>query len=314
MCDETCARVFHARIATRGGLVLSGSFAFAAPDRSAPILFSIPCWDEEITRRGQMRLALHVPVRVPEERAVFLERLLARTVSGIVIDRSRFTDPPLVARHFPLPIILPGIAPAPPAAEPGQAKDNRDKVITPLMEAVEKIVIRVARAAHEMPNNPALGELAGGKGRNVVSRALQRLDRAGRLTIELANGKRRVVLADGAATGWGAFAIGVHKPYSKTPKGAAPDAKPKRPDYKPVEAVPFRYRIEPQRLAEFDDADTCQWPLWSDGAKAEGVSDLDKLPTLFCGAPVKRGKSYCADHVSGAFLLNTRKCTHNVRA
>lgn len=270
------------------------SVAFAPPTPHPAALGAIPCFEQMVSSTGQMRLGLWLPVLVPSDRSDFLERLLRQTGYASVGLRSHYAEP--------LQTILPA---RPAACPPRRRKQEASRppapiTFTPLMLAVERIVARVANARHAMPNNPALGELTGGHCRNTVSRALQRLEVAGRLKVEIANGKRRVVLPDGATTGWGDFATGVHKPYSRTAKGVTPPSEVQRPDYKPDGCEPLRYRIQPQKLVEFEATDVCQWPIWGDGTSAPGIHSVQNLDKLFCNAPVQRNKSYCSRHQSAA--------------
>jgi len=171
--------------------------------------------------------------------------------------------------------------------------------VTPLMAQVEAIVQRLARSIQPMPGNPELGQLAGGRGRNSVHRALERLAIAGRITVEIKDSRRRVrIIATGAVTAWGPFTRNPHAPYSARARGeATPEVKPevKRIDYEPVEGEPFRYRVEPQKLVAAGPSPTCCWPLWSN----------DETPAYpaypFCDCPVphdlrQAGFSYCPEH------------------
>lgn len=276
---------------------MSEAVVFAVPTRYPAVFCTIPCFDEAMLSSGQMRLPLRLPVLVPEERTQFLAKLLERSGTNPISFRSSIFAEPLLADIPPRVVVIP----APPIALPDRSAPSRSPVITPLMLQVEKIVQRLANAAHSMPSNPILGEQAGGKGRGVVARALMRLHEAGRLQIEIADGKRRVVMPSGAVTGWGDFAVGVHRPYSRHAKGVTPDEKPKRLDYKPVADEAFRYRIQPQRLVVTGPAPTCQWPTWADGVKPKGTDSIAGLAALFCGMTSIKNSSYCSKHKKDAF-------------
>ena len=89
-------------------------------------------------------------------------------------------------------------------------------IITPLMQRVERTLARHASAYSPMPNNPILGELAGGHGRSSAYRALRRLEKLGRIRVERKHGSRRVtVVATGQTTDWG----NARKGHSNGPRG-----------------------------------------------------------------------------------------------
>jgi hypothetical protein len=288
---------------------LGETIAFAVPSRYPAVFSTVPVFDEAMLFNGQMRLPLRLPVLVPQERTDFLANLLERSsLQPIAFKASIFAEP--LAAYIPPRIVV--LRPAlveQPSEQPNVA---RAPVITPLMLQVEKIVQRLATAYHPMPSNPILGEQAGGKGRGVVARALMRLEQAGRLVIEIAAGKRRVVMPNGATTSWGDFAVGVHRPYSRRAKGSAPEAKPTRLDYKPEGEEPFRYKIQPQRLVPTGPAPTCQWPTWADGIKPSGTHSVEGLKNLFCGDRSESGRSYCKRHVGDAFVPNPTKTKRTV--
>jgi hypothetical protein len=77
-------------------------------------------------------------------------------------------------------------------------------------------------------------------------------------------------------TDWGAARPG-HKPYCTHARGEVPQPAPQR-----LGAVKVFMPIE------WEDVDGCQWPLWAEGQKPNGH---------YCGASVRRGKSFCADHI-----------------
>lgn len=235
-----------------------------------PPFLAVPIFDAPATRNGQLRLAL--------ERNVPLPGLDPRFAEGLV--RLQL-DRPLIQ--------LPATLPRPAASR------RRPIVITPLMEQVEQIVCRVAAARHPMPGNPALGELAGGRGRQSAARTLDRLVALGRIRIEVQDGQRRVhAIVTGHVTGWGPFATGTHAPFSTNPKGTAPLPAPVRLDYKPVENTPFRYRSEPAKLVPTGPASTCQWPLWDDGRKATETPHFCDKPTVTDARG--RRTSWCRGH------------------
>jgi len=192
--------------------------------------------------------------------------------------------------------------PAPPRVEtpspqpkPKRRRGRRTaQLITPMMAAVEAVVRRHAAASLEMPSNPVLGQLIGGKGRQTAWRALAKLVAAGRLLIEVKDGRRRVWVRDtGHHTDWGAYSVSPHAPYTVSKRGEKRVSKEVvRPDIKEVDDQPARYRVEPQRLVATEAAEVCCWPMWGD----------DEAPThMYCGTPlsraqIRRRKPYCEAH------------------
>jgi hypothetical protein len=175
-------------------------------------------------------------------------------------------------------------------------------VFTPLMAEVERILIRIAQVRGDMPNNPVLGQRAGGRGRSSVDRALRRLARIGRIRLEVEPGRRRVHLLahDGLVTGWGEARPG-HRPFCSRPKGTtAPIVKTRAPDSQPLPAsagtIPALASLAgmewtPPAVAH-GATRTCQWPMWGD----------DERPTYrFCDAATARSDScWCEGHDKAA--------------
>jgi len=239
------------------------------PDLSFPAGLTLPCFYTPESRVGQFLLPLSLIVP---------DHALAAAAEGML--------------RLPIPrgLRLQLLRPYPPLP---------DVPLTPVMAQVEAAVRRRAIARQPMPGNPVLGELIGGRGRQTAARALDRLIKAGRLRLEIGDGRRRVVLPDtGQATGWGPYAKGVHAPHSRRPRGTARRAKPVRPDIKPADVgEPARYRIEPARLVAVGPSATCCWPLWPSGA----ISTDE-----YCNQPVttearKKNRSYCPAHEANAY-------------
>lgn len=268
---------------------------------------AIPCFMDSVARNGQLRLPLMR--RIPEAYTTFYTESgkslyaegMVRLEAPAGLRIKRFPErhrpahrpvPTPVARQ-PEPIVL---RPRPNIARPQQIKFPALGV-TPVMAAVEAVLRRHAAATLDMPTNPVLGQLVGGRGRNTVWRALERLAALDRISIEIRDGKRRIrIMESGLVTGWGPFASNTHAPYSSRPRGAKPAPDPVRLDYKPAEGEAFRYRIEPQKLVHVGPSATCCWPMWGEGAR----------PThLYCGEAVpaklrRDGHSYCQVHFLSA--------------
>lgn len=159
--------------------------------------------------------------------------------------------------------------------------------ITPLMDKIERIVARHAGGAIPMPNNPVLGELAGSCRRS-TARALNRLEVAGRINIERDGFRRRITLASGVGTAWGQSRPG-HAPYSTHPKGSIVPPKERKPQSRPLAAsIPawVAPQITETRIVLTGPTPTCQYPLWADGARPNG---------MHCDAPSTQ-RSMCAEH------------------
>lgn len=118
-----------------------------------------------------------------------------------------------------------------------------DPVVTPSMAAVLKVLMRHANAHYPMPNNPKLGEQAGGHGRSTVLRALRRLSEAGFIRVEHRWKQRRVImLINGRTTDWGEARPG-HSPHIHRRPGEPP------PAIKPAKArAPSRGHAKGRRL------------------------------------------------------------------
>ena len=160
----------------------------------------------------------------------------------------------------------------------------KEPSITPLMEEVERIIRRHAVASLPMPTNPVLGELAGGRGRSSVSRAVQRLIVIGRLVVESDEKIRRAVFPDGIKTGWGKTCKG-HAPYCSRPRGTVVVV--------PEPPVVIRLHAPIIERVKIKPSLECQMPMWGDGEK----------PThIYCGKPCVPGTSWCADHKKGMRL------------
>ena len=159
-------------------------------------------------------------------------------------------------------------------------------VVSPLMEEIERILRRLAASRSPMPNNPILGELAGGRRRNSAARALEKLVLAGRITVETMPGQRRVVFADGRMTGWGESRPG-HKPFCRNARGQQPPPPPPKREA-PVLVDVF---VPREHRPDVPAARQCQWPLWADGEKPNG---------LYCGQKTLSWKvSWCPEHAGG---------------
>lgn len=174
-----------------------------------------------------------------------------------------------------------------------------DPVITRCMSDVARVVTRIANAADSMPNNPILGELAGGRGRSSVLRALRRLHKACVIRLETSGSRRRVhILATGAVTAWGEARPG-HSPYARRPYGTpAAETRPRRartetsrplpPQLPPISGVAVVLVIvdELADLPKVKELQTCQFPKWEDAERPRGKA-------LFCGAPAMNRSDFC---------------------
>ena len=157
--------------------------------------------------------------------------------------------------------------------------------ITPLMEKLEKAIRKLARNSEAMPINPDLGEMIG-NGRSSVIRALDRLERAGRIVMERELRARRIVFPDGSATEWGEYRPG-HSPYCTNAKGAIPTIKPKERAPESLPLPPRLPTLPPPIPIRFGRVKECEWPMWRDDQRPTGV---------YCGEAVTPGKSWCARH------------------
>lgn len=234
------------------------------PDLSFPAGLTLPCFHVPESRVGQFLLPLSLVVP---------DYALAAAAEGML--------------RLPIPrgLLLQLARPYPPLPHAR---------LTPVMALVETTIRRHAIGRIAMPNNPVLGQLIGGRGRQTAARALDRLIRAGRLRLEIDGTRRRIVLPDtGQATAWGQYAKGVHAPHSRRPRGVVKRAKPTRPDIKKADARDVaRYRIEPAKLVATKPSVTCCWPMWGGGRGRVGD---------FCDKPVTtetraRKLSYCPEH------------------
>lgn len=252
-----------------------------APD-DAPIV-AVTCFPLKITRIGQWRLPLvaYAPADIAAMMAEGIRRLPAPP-------HLRLVPRPEVFEQLVLPL------------EKARRRSRRSAAfVTPVMEMVEATVRRHAAAALPMPNNPTLGEMSGGRGRNTVWKALKRLVAIGRILIEVDGLKRRVWVRDtGQVTGWGDHYLR-SAPYSVHTKGEKAQERARRPDLSAdLEGEPERLRVEPMKLVEADAADLCCWPMWGDGEQ----------PThIYCDEPVapylqRRGVSYCEQHAPPRYL------------
>lgn len=175
--------------------------------------------------------------------------------------------------------------------------------LTTSMRDVLRVVTRLAGTGAAMPNNPILGDLAAGRGRSSVLRALRRLVRAKVITIERRGSKRRITIIEtGKQTGWGDARPG-HSPYiHRRPGEAAVKLVPVRgPASRPL-PVQVAYQPPPAvdpaaaqvRILAADFAASCQMPLWADGV-SPGSSPR------FCGLPSDGKHSFCIEHVALCF-------------
>ena len=175
-------------------------------------------------------------------------------------------------------------------------------VITPSMQRVFDVVNRKASFSHPMPNNPILGELAGGHGRSTVLRALNRLSKAGIIKIERRERRRRVVIiATGQSTDWGEARLG-HSPHIhrhlgeplravRTARARAPSSRALKAQFTPIPEPSMPEGAQfPQLWLEIAALPSCQFPEWRDGERP------GKSP-LFCNKSRSRTASYCLDHL-----------------
>lgn len=188
-----------------------------------------------------------------------------------------------------------------------------DPVITATMAEVERIVTRLANACGEMPNNPILGELAGGRGRSSVLRALRRLEIAGIIRVEHNGNRRRVVVhALAKATAWGEARPG-HSPYMHRAHGdTGPSRRPAKvraPESRPLPAqLPEPEVLKSLRvLAVVPDVmtrdiicepETCGFPLWGDGERPSRTIRAG----MYCTAPVGPFGGLCAEHAALCYV------------
>lgn len=172
-------------------------------------------------------------------------------------------------------------------------------VVTSSMHQVSKIVARLASAKHPMPNNPILGNLAGGKSRSSALRALRRLVAANIITIERQGSHRRCTfIATGHVTDWGEARPG-HAPYLHRRPGEPKlfFAKVRRPSSRslptalPGSGAPPAVTAADRCGVVLGPARTCQYPLWADGQRVR----LSCEPAV-CAKPSRSASSYCDFH------------------
>jgi hypothetical protein len=165
-------------------------------------------------------------------------------------------------------------------------KAPRPVILTPITLRIEALIGRMAASGQPMSSNVIIADVLSGPGRETVRRSIERLLASGRLVVDTKPGFRRAtVVATGQTTDWGAFVTTGHAPFSLNPRGSVP-AKPKRPDYKPDDVTPFRYRITPMRLVETTPATCCQY-IFDGPARVQHRT---------CDAPSVRGHSWCMEH------------------
>ncbi len=160
------------------------------------------------------------------------------------------------------------------------------------MQEVLRLVTRLAGMSAEMPNNPSLGKLVGGRGRSCVLRALRRLEIACLVVVEHKGSRRRVIImGTGKSTAWGEARPG-HSPYLHRKRGepaVAAEKAPRRANTRPLAPqLPAGVRYAPPIV--HSAADVCQWPMWKDGERPGAEP-------LFCGDACTGGTSFCVGHI-----------------
>lgn len=176
-------------------------------------------------------------------------------------------------------------------------------IVTASMREVARIVTRLASSKQPMPNNPILGDLADGRGRSSVLRALRRLVVANIITIERQGSERRcTVVASGHTTDWGEARPG-HSPYLHRRPGDPAPEKPARRERRPQSrpllqtlpgvGAPLPVSAADRASVAIARACLCQFPLWDDGARVGFY-----VAPRFCSEPVStvQGRSYCDFH------------------
>jgi hypothetical protein len=177
--------------------------------------------------------------------------------------------------------------------------------MTPVLSSIEAALRRAAVSGDEMPDNSALCDISGAC-RSTVARAVVRLHAAGRLRYEVERRRRRVVFADGAATGWRRQHVG-HASYTSTErtkpvKGAATVEEPTAT----VVVRPAPVLSEPLPPRQLRGSKTCVWPMWGDDERATGI---------YCDEPTMPGCSYCQIHGAvGKYQRITQKALQHVQA
>lgn len=182
------------------------------------------------------------------------------------------------------------------------------QLVSPDARLIEHILRRLARCGQSMPNNPILGEMAGGRHRQSIVKALERLRRAGiiRIDVDRALALRRVTFPDdGTTTDWGDARPG-HAPFSSRPRGSPSQPRPRSAESRPmaVRSAPdlppsagqSAGAVTPTPTATpapaiaavfIGPAPVCQWPGWADGEQPSG---------RYCGQPSQPGRSWCTEH------------------
>ncbi|MGI4792676.1 MAG: GcrA family cell cycle regulator [Janthinobacterium lividum] len=173
-------------------------------------------------------------------------------------------------------------------------------VITPSMQEVLRFVTRLANMSAEMPNNPELGKLIGGRGRSCVLRALRRLEVAAVLVVEHKGSRRRVtIMGTARSTAWGEARPG-HSPYLHRRRGEPAIARqkaPRRANTRPLAPqLPPGVHYHPPLVHAA--AATCQWPMWGDDERPGRVP-------LFCGNVCAEDLSFCAAHAGDVYKKRT---------
>lgn len=163
-----------------------------------------------------------------------------------------------------------------------------DYTMSPLLTEIERILRRLAIGKLPMPNNPILGQLAGGRGRSSAARAVDRLISIGRIVIETEEGKHRVVFPDGQVSGWGISRKG-HAPFCSNPKGTAPPPYKRKPN-----SMPMPPQVPKSSPIVVGPSSTCCWPLWGYGEKPNHK---------YCELPSVKGFSWCLTHKKISFEL-----------
>ncbi len=97
------------------------------------------------------------------------------------------------------------------------------------MEKIFSLLKRRAEARLAMPTNIEMGEMIGGRGRQSIAKALDKLEALRRIRVDTKRGARRVYIPSrGAMTGWGEHRLG-HAPFCTNPRGSVSVEKPPAP-------------------------------------------------------------------------------------
>jgi hypothetical protein len=171
------------------------------------------------------------------------------------------------------------------------------------MGKIYDLLKRRAAARQPMPTNIEMGELIGGRGRQSIAKALDKLEAQRRIRVDNRRGSRRVYIPSiKEITGWGEHRLG-HAPYCLNARGAPPARNVAAP--KPVGRGEgfFLLGIYGSDEYSYKHAIFCDSGAVSASNKCQFINnDLENNGKTFCGKRSKPGKSWCDDHYSKVFI------------